>query len=256
MPVSTTRKSRLLKARIQSPANDHMPRCTVPDSKTGKLCGRATTRAARDGLSPFLCRYHQQHRQRHGSTWCKTPKAKSIEPYLKAALGLLEVKSDDYYVKAALSSIDILLHDAGPVEIATRLRGRPAKERARAALARLRSRGVTPARLLAIPIAIRALLQEADGYFARDPEYRQVAVAKVAHRLASGTHKSWEFHQRDGRVVRTEMHAYPRSSGRVLRHLGEQLEAEAELVIDRHLEAILDLKIARYGKFDPESLAK
>lgn len=236
--------------------NDFLPRCTVPHHVTGKLCGRPTTRASKDGLSPFLCRYHQQHRQRHGSTWCKTPKARIIEPYLKAALGYLEVKPEDFYVKHALASLGHQLENAGPAEIATRLRGKPAGQRARIALARLRDKGVTPSRLLAIPIAMHGLLQEADGYFSRDPEYRQVAVAKAAHRLASGTHKSWELQQRDGQVVRTEMHAYPRSSGQVLRHLGELLEAEAELVIDRHLEAVLDLKVARYGKFDPKSLTR
>lgn len=249
-----TRKiSSRLKEHVE---DDFMPRCTVPSSKTGKLCGRPTTRASKDGLSPFLCRYHQQHRQRHGSTWCKTPKAKVIEPYLKATLAYLEVKPEDYYVKHALTSLAHRLENAGPAEIATRLRGKPTAERARIALARLRDKGVAPSRLLAIPIAMRGLLQEADGYFARDPEYRQVAAAKAAHRLASGTHKSWEFHQRDGRVVRREMHAYPRSSGQVLRHLGELLEGEAELVIDRHLEAVLGLKVARYGKFDPKSLAR
>lgn len=250
------RRQSIVQRIATSGIDDHMPRCTVPDSETNKLCGRPTSRASKDGLSPFLCRYHQQHRQRHGSTWCKTPKAKVIEPYLKAALAYLEVKPEDYYVKHALASLGHLLENAGPAEIATRLRGKPAGERARIALARLRDKGVTPSRLLAIPIAMRGLLQEADGYFARDPEYRQVAVAKAAHRLASGTHKSWELHERDGRIVRTEMHAYPRSSGQVLRHLGELLEAEAELVIDRHLEAVLGLKVARYGKFDPKSLAR
>jgi hypothetical protein len=249
-------EGRGIQYRIRQVADDKPNLCMQPDLITGKFCGRSTTRSSAAGLSPILCRYHQQHRQRHGSTWCKTPKAKAIEPYLKAALAYLEVNTDDYYVKHSLACIKHSLENAGPVEIATRLRGRPAQERARIALARLRDKGITPSRLLAIAIAVRALLQEADGHFARDPEYRQVAVAKAAHRLASGTHKSWEFHQRDGRVVCTEMHTYPRSSGQVLRHLGEQLEAEAELVIDRHLAGILDLKIARYGKFDPRLAAK
>ncbi|MBY0530458.1 MAG: hypothetical protein K2P86_00645 [Xanthobacteraceae bacterium] len=166
------------------------------------------------------------------------------------------MKHDDTFVKAALSSIQHQLDNAGPSEIATRLRGKPASERARIALARLRDRGVAPDRLLAIPVAIRALLQEADGYFLRDPEYRQVAVAKAVHRLASGTHKSWDLHERDGRIRRIEMHAYPRSSGQILRYLGELIEGEAELVIDKHLDGVLKLKIARYGKFEPKSLAK
>ena len=248
--------SHSVREALERAGDDHMRRCTVPDPKTGKLCGRPTTRASKDGLSPFLCRYHQQHRQRHGSTWCKTPKAKTIEPYLKATLAYLEVRQTDSWVMAALTSIKQRLDDAGPSEIATRLRGLPSRERARIALARLRDKGTPPERLLAIPVAVRGLLREADGYFARDLEYRQVAVAKAAHRLASGTHKSWELHQQDGRVVRTEMHAYPRSSGQVLRHLGELLEAEAELVIGHHLEAALGLKVARYGPFDPASLAR
>jgi hypothetical protein len=43
------------------------------------------------------------------------------------------------------------------------------------------------------------------------------------------------------------MHAYPRSSGRVLRHLGEMIEKECELVIDHHLSEVLALKIATDG---------
>ena len=38
------------------------------------------------------------------------------------------------------------------------------------------------------------------------------------------------------------MHAYPRSSGRVLRHLGEMIEKECELVIDHHLAKVLAAK--------------
>ena len=249
-------KRHSLRARLQSDENNFHPVCCVPNLATGKLCGRPTTRAVRLGLSPFLCRYHQQHRQRHGSTWCKTPKARTIEPYLRSALGYLEVRRNDYFVKSALNSIILLLDNAGASEIATRLRDKPPRERARIALARLRDRGVTPDKLLAIPVAIRGMLQEADGHFARDPEYRQVTVAKAVHRLASGTHKSWELHQRDGRVVRTEMHAYPRSSGQILRHLGEIIEAESELVMDKHLDGVIELKIARYGKLDSKSLAK
>lgn len=229
--------------------------CPVINPTTGKYCGRRTASALASGFSR-VCRYHQQHRQRHGSTWCKTPRAKTLEPYLKAAIAYLEVKPDDHYVKAAIATIKHQLENAGPAEIATRLGGRPARERARVALARLRDKGIAPLKLLAIPVAICGMLQEADGYFARDPEYRQVTIAKAAHRLASGTHKSWEIQHRDGRVVRTEMHAYPRSSGQVLRHLGRTLETEAELVIERHLEAVLELKVARYGKFNPESLAR
>jgi hypothetical protein len=54
--------------------------------------------------------------------------------------------------------------------------------------------------------------------------------------------------QPDGRTKHIEMHAYPRSAGRVLRHLGEMIEKECELVIDHHLSGVLALKAARDGR--------
>jgi hypothetical protein len=68
-----------------------------------------------------------------------------------------------------------------------------------------------------------------------------VAIAKAAHRLASGTHRKWPFYQADGSVKYIEMHAYPRSSGRVLRHLGAIIEKECEWVIDRYLADVVAL---------------
>ena len=48
-------------------------------------------------------------------------------------------------------------------------------------------------------------------------------------------------------VQATEMHAYPRSAGRILRFLGKMIEREAELIVDHHLAAVLTLKLNRYG---------
>ena len=42
-----------------------------------------------------------------------------------------------------------------------------------------------------------------------------------------------------------EHHWYPKSRGRVLRHIGEDLERAAELVADHHVEGILDFKKER-----------
>ena len=133
---------------------------------------------------------------------------------------------------------------AGPVEIATRLKGLLPGQRAMIALARLRDASITPERLLAIPLAVAALMEDAPATVHRTKEWRIVAVGKAAHRLASGTHRRWQVPQPDGRTKQIEMHAYPPSSGRVLRHLGEMIEKECELVIDHHLAEALALKAA------------
>lgn len=137
---------------------------------------------------------------------------------------------------------------AGPVEIATRLRGLPPEHRAKIALARLREADIKPERLLAIPLAVAALIEDAPATVHRTTEWRIVAIAKAAHRLASGTHRIWPVAQPDGRTKHIEMHAYPRSSGRVLRHLGEMIEKECELVIDHRLSGVLAVKAAREGR--------
>jgi hypothetical protein len=113
-------------------------------------------------------------------------------------------------------------------------------------LARLREANIKPERLLAIAVAVSALIEADPAAVHRIREWRIVAIAKAAHRLASGYHRVWEVRDDNGRLTqRTEMHAYPRSSGRVLRYLGEMIEKECELVIDHHLSAVLVLKAAR-----------
>ena len=246
-PEGLQRRIAKLKARVDSPAEDHMPRCTIPDPTTGKACGRQTARAAKKGLSAFTCRYHQAFRQRHGSAWCKSPSGSVLRPYTTAALAYIATRRSDPYISAALTGLDALMDAAGPVEIATRLRGLPPARRAKIALARLREANVQPERLLAIPLAVAALIEDAPDVVHRTQEWRVVAIAKAAHRLASGTHRHWSVPHHDGRQQRIELHAYPRSSGRVLRHLGEMIEKECELVIDHHLAAVLALKVARYG---------
>lgn len=134
---------------------------------------------------------------------------------------------------------------AGPVIIATRLRGLPPDQRAKVALARLREAEIEPERLLAIAVAVHALIENDPAVTHRIREWRIVAIAKAAHRLASGYHRIWEVPDNQGRIVqRTELHAYPRSSGRVLRHLGEMIEKKCELVIDQHLARVLALRVA------------
>src|SRR5262249_19154912 len=155
---------------------------------------------------------------------CPSPTAAVLRPYLTAATALIKERRGDAYIKAALSGLGDLLRSAGHVVPATRLRGLPPAERSRIALARLRDADIKPDRLLAITLAVHALIKHDPAKTHRIKEWRIVAIAKAAHRLASGDHPVWELKDDSGRVVqRTEMHTYPRSSGRVLRYLGETI---------------------------------
>ncbi|MNN29542.1 hypothetical protein D3C81_1431510 [compost metagenome] len=49
-------------------------------------------------------------------------------------------------------------------------------------------------------------------------------AGKLLHRMAGGAHKSWGGY--DG-APKVELHKYPASRGRVLRHLGRHLEQAA-----------------------------
>ncbi|HAP13624.1 MAG TPA: hypothetical protein DCR50_22750, partial [Afipia sp.] len=68
-----------------------------------------------------------------------------MKPYLAAATSYVRLRAgSDRLMKAALSAIALLLEEAGPTEIATRLKGMSATRRSRIALARLRVAGIKP----------------------------------------------------------------------------------------------------------------
>jgi hypothetical protein len=232
---------RKLQSRVLSTANDHFAICTIMG------CGKPTTRSAKRGLSPTLCRKHVLFRQRHGSTWCPSPTATALRPYIRSAMSFIELHREEPAISAALMELDWAMETAGPVVIATRLRGLSPSQRARVALARLRDAQVRPERLLAIALAVHGLIQEAPVLCHRIKEWRIVAIAKAVHRLSSGYHRVWESADGNGHTRRTELHAYPRSAGRILRHLGNSIEKECEWVIDRYLAPIVVLKVSRYG---------
>lgn len=240
-PSNRLHRAKILKARIRSSAADHFAKCTMIG------CGRPTARAERKGLAGTLCCKHLRHRQRHGSAWCPTPDAATLKPYLKASRSFVELHDKDPFVNAAKMSLAELMASAGSTEIAPRLRGLAPSRRANIALARFREAGIKPERLLAIAVAIHALLEEAPQVCHRIREWRIVAIAKCAHRLSSGYYREWQITDAEGRIRRTQIHVYPRSSGRVLRYLGEAIEGACELAIDHHLPAVLNLKVARFG---------
>lgn len=217
-------------------------RCSIPG------CRNPTMRVAGTGLAAFHCRRHVEHKARHGSHWHGTYSAAELKPYLAAATSYVRLRAEsDRFIKTALNAIALLLEEAGPTEIATRLRGMSANKRARIALARLRVAGIKPERFVTMVLAVTALIDEDPGSH-RTKEFRTVQIAKSLHRLASGTHKRWPFVDIHGRQRQIELHAFPRSSGPVLRLIGRVIEQPCEWVVEKHLSAVLALKVKRYGR--------
>ncbi|MGM5018620.1 hypothetical protein [Tardiphaga sp. 367_B4_N1_1] len=153
----------------------------------------------------------------------------------------------DKFISAARAAIAEALEQAGPTEIATRLKGMSAHKRAKIAMARLRVAGIKPDRIVAIVLAVTALIEE-DPKSHRIKEFRTVQIAKAIHRLASGYHRVWELEHYDGRTRRIVLNAYPRSSGPILRLIGKMLELPCEWVVEKHLAAVVALKVKRYGR--------
>lgn len=137
------------------------------------------------------------------------------------------------------------------MEIATRLKGMSATKRAKIGLARLRVEGVPPQRVVSLVLAVSALIK-ADATAPRSKEFRTVQICKAVHRLASGTHRVWVVEDHQGRKRRTEMHAFPKSTGRVLREMGRMLEQPCEWVIEKHVAGVLAHR-QRYGRLRASS---
>jgi len=103
------------------------------------------------------------------------------------------------------------------------LTGLEPEDRAMAAWARIREAQADPLVVLAAWLAVQACHDD-DPQPEHSKEYRQVQAGKLLHRMAGGAHKSWGGY--DG-VPKVELHKYPASRGRVLRHLGRHLEQAA-----------------------------
>ncbi|WP_247382839.1 MULTISPECIES: hypothetical protein [unclassified Bradyrhizobium] len=204
-------------------------------------------KAVREGLAPHHCRRHVEHRARHGSYWRSTFTASELRPYITAATAYVGLRAaNDKFIAAAIADMGQTLEGAGPVEIATRLKGMSATKRAKIGLARLRVEGVPPQRIVSIVLAVSTLIK-ADSTAPQTKEFRRVQIAKSCHRLASGTHRVWIIEDHQGRKRRTEMHAFPKSTGRVLREMGRMLEQLCEWVIEKHVAGVQAHR-ERYGR--------
>lgn len=185
-------------------------------------CGKPARAGTGDGLDMVFCRSHADHYSRHGSPYKSSYTAQQLGPHRRAARTWLVANRDDPKVRLAVLGVQGLYQRAGPHVEAFRLQGFAPRERAMAAWARLRKAGVDPLRVLEAWMAVEATVA-ADPQPDNDPEFRRVQAAKLIHRLASGTHKSWP---KPGGGTQ-ELHVYPRSRGRVLRYMGSDIEEVA-----------------------------
>lgn len=214
-------------------------------------CTQPARAGTADGLDHLYCRRHADHHQRHGSPIKKSYPAKALNPYRQAALVWIMDHEDSFWAKDATGKVQGLYRLAGPHVEAFRLRGLSAKERAKALWARLRAAGVDPRLPVAAWLAVEMVIQD-DLQPDLRPEFKRVQAAKIVHRMASGTHKHWErerphplHHGLPPIKEVEEMHWYPKSRGRVLRHIGQDLEAAVELLVDHRLEEIREFKLER-----------
>ncbi len=139
-----------------------------------------------------------------------------------------------------------MLAGSGRAESAMNLRGLRAVTRARIAFARLSEAEVPASRLVAIYVAVAALIEDDFGSH-RTREFQIVQAAKVAHRLASGTHRRWQMWNPKGADVPIEIHAYPRSAGLVLRKIGEAIGKVVDPLVAAAVPEIIQLKVAKSG---------
>ncbi len=135
----------------------------------------------------------------------------------------------------------------GRVDPAMNLRGQSAEYRARIAFARMRAAEIPTRRLIAIYLGVAALIEDDFGSH-RTREFRIVQAAKAVHRLASGTHRKWDaWDPLTGGTRPVELHAYPRSSGHVLRKIGEALEKACDELARAEVPAVIAMRTQLFG---------
>lgn len=190
-------------------------------------CGQPTTTSEGKGLNRHYCRRHVEHFRRHGSYSKPSYTAAELNGYRVAALAWLQEHRDLPEVREAVERMRTLYWRGGRPEEAFRLAGKPPRERATIVWARLRARNVDPLVPLAAWLAV-TLRHGADLQPERRQEFRWVQAAKIVHRISGGTHKRWG----QGEHARAiELHKYPASRGRVLRHVGEALAHAAKPLV-------------------------
>lgn len=211
-------RHRKLQSRIA--ATTGYPSCVVLD------CGRPTMAKAGTGLNRNYCRAHVEHFRRHGSYSKPSYTAAQLAPHRAAALAWLRANASLPAVTTARDRVQTRMWAVGAPESAFRLRGMTPEARSKNVWALLGARQVDPDHVLAVWLAV-CMAHEADPQPERKLEYRFVQAAKILHRWAGGSHRRWERQDDDGTTATTELHKYPASKGKVLRHTGETLRGMA-----------------------------
>ncbi|RUM26637.1 hypothetical protein EFQ99_00015 [Rhizobium vallis] len=210
-------------------------------------CRRQVEVAEGTGLARYHCRYHVQHKSRHGSHWHATYKASELRPYVQSAERWIKEHREDSTYRGTYWELEHFMAGVGRADVAMNLRGQSAEYRARVAFARLRAAEIPTRRLIAIYLGVSALIEDDFGSH-RTREFRIVQAAKAVHRLASGTHRKWDvWDPRTGGTRKAELHAYPRSSGHVLRKIGEVLEKACDELARAVVPEVIAMRTERFG---------
>ncbi len=201
-------------------------------------CQNLTQRSARNGLSDTLCKRHVEFRRRHGTHWRRSYTMAELGPFQAAARLWLKTHRDEATVVRVVSALGDLIAGSGGPRKAQEARWLSTEEKVRNALARLREAGKRGEQLLLITLTVKAA-QLALGPRA-NVEFQHVQIAKMAHRLASGTH----FRSAKYRTLSR----YPRAEGIFMRLLGQTIEDIAGIVADS--EAVREVAEAAGGRLD------
>lgn len=140
--------------------------------------------------------------------------AAEILPYRKAAKQWIREHKADFMVTQVISALDNMIAGSGRAKSAYDLRWLSPDERAQQVIARLREAGILGGRLLEFTLTIKAAIAEIGPR--GNPEFMQVQIAKMAHRLNSGTTRT-----PSGLPMRPK---YPRPEGHFMRALGHMIE--------------------------------
>lgn len=186
-------------------------------------CSRLCQRAMGDGLSQGYCSRHIEHIRRHGHSTAKTPPKAHLEPYRRAANLWYRGHATDYRVAQVVKSLDTMLIHSGRVASAYDLQGMPMEGRAANVLARNREAGKTGSDMLTTVLALRAYI-EANGPYGA-PDYRHTQIAKLLHRVSSGTNRT-----PSGFALPRKN---PRPEGRFMVYLGQKVDDQAAIAADQ-----------------------
>lgn len=226
-------------------------RIATPDDRAFKVCpipgcGRSSQARIGRGVSQIYCGRCCRHRNRHGDLVKSTYRAAELRPYITATERFVSAKRYDLYLAAAEANLAVLLQSAGPTQRIADLQFLPPPDKARAALARMRSRNVQPTKLMIIALAVSAaVLDDPVRPIGIPGEFRITQIGKRSLRTASGYHAVYGSNSRYDR--------YPRSAGQMLRLLGKWIDEAADSAM-RYVDQIVELKhhldLVRLGRQD------